>query len=69
MSYKGIINQSRTLDLAALSTVVDAIAPVIVMFEPEQIGITVVAYMAIRMGLNALAAWLRYKTTGPVGQK
>ena len=69
MTYNGLINKSRTLDLAALSTVVDAIAPVIVMFDPEQLGITVAAYMVIRMGLNALAAWLRYKTTGPVGQK
>jgi len=69
MEYKGVIKQSRTLDVAALSTVLDAVVPILVLYSPEQIGLTIPAYMALRMALNGLSAYLRLKTTGPVGEK
>lgn len=67
--YKGIIKNSRTLDLAALSQIVDAVAPIILLLSPEDLGITVVGYAAIRMAINGLQAYLRYKTTGAIGDK
>ena len=69
MEYKGVIKNSRTLDLTAFSQIIDTIAPVFVLYAPEQLGITIPAYMAIRMGLNGLSAYLRFKTTAPVGEK
>lgn len=69
MQYQGVIKKSRTLDLAALSTVLDAVAPILVLYSPEQIGLTIPAYMAVRMAINGLSAYLRLKTTGPVGEK
>jgi len=69
MSYQGLINKSRTLDLTAISQVIDVIAPIWVLYSPEQIGISVPVYIGIRMLLNGLAAYLRYETKGPVGEK
>lgn len=69
MKYRGFINKSRTHDLAALNTMVDAALPVLMAYSPEQLGITVGAYFAVRMVLNMAQAWLRYHTTGPIGQK
>ena len=69
MKYQGIIKQSRTLDLAMLSSVLDAIALGFLAYSPEQLGITIPMYAGIRVAINALQAYLRFKTTGPVGVK
>lgn len=69
MTYKGIIKKSRTLDLSMLNQMVDVVAAGVLMYEPEQLGITIPVYLAIRVGLNLLQVYLRYKTTGPVGEK
>jgi hypothetical protein len=66
---KGFIKGSRTLDLHALSTIVDGILPILVLYQPEQIGVSVPIYFAARMLLNAAGAYLRFKTTTSVGGK
>ena len=66
---QGLIKGSRTLDLHALSTMVDSVAPLIILYQPEQIGISVPIYLVLRMALNALGAYLRFKTTAPIGEK
>ncbi len=65
--YRGIIKRSRTYDLSALSQVIDTIGPVLIMYQPDQLGISIPVYMAIRLAVNGLAAYLRAKTIGPVG--
>ena len=67
--YNGIIKGSRTLDLAALSVVIDAASLGFLAYSPEQLGIAIPAYMVIRITLTAIQAYLRFKTTGPVGEK
>jgi len=69
MSYNGIIKKSRSLDLAALSQFVDAGALAILAYSPEDLGITVPTYAVVRVAINVLQAYLRFKTTGPVGDK
>ena len=49
--------------------VVDAVALGFLAYSPEQIGISIPIYAAIRMGINGLQAYLRFKTTTPVGGK
>jgi hypothetical protein len=67
MKYKGIIKKSRTYDHTAVSQMIDFALPVYILYTPEQLGLTVTTYAVIRIGLNALAGFLRHKTTGPVG--
>lgn len=69
MTYQGFIKKCRTYDLAVLNKIIDMAAATILMYTPEQIGITVPIYLVIRMGLNSLSIWLRSVTTGPVGEK
>lgn len=69
MKYNGIIKKSRTYDLTAISQMIDAAAPILIMLSPEDLGVTVLGYAIIRMLINALQAFLRHKTTGPVGDK
>ena len=69
MEYKGIIKQSRTLDLTAFATMLDAISLAFLAYSPEQLKITIPVYAVIRMILNVATAYLRFKTTGPVGEK
>lgn len=69
MSYQGIIKKSRTIDQAMLSQIVDTTLPIFLLYSPEQLGVTVPLYMGIRMAFNAWAVYLRFKTTGPVGEK
>lgn len=69
MSYRGIIMGSRTLDVVAISTMVDALALGFLAYTPEQLHITVPVYAGIRIGLNLLVAYLRFQTTTPVGEK
>lgn len=69
MKYRGLIKQSRTLDLALLSQIVDAAALGFLAYSPEALGLTVPVYAGVRIGLNVLQAVLRFQTTGPVGHK
>ena len=69
MEYNGVIKGSRTLDVAALSVVIDAASLGFLAYSPEQLGIAIPAYMALRISITALQAYLRFKTTSPVGEK
>lgn len=69
MLYQGLIKKSRTLDLAAVSQMVDAAALGFLAYQPADLGITIPVYAGIRIAVNVLQAYLRFKTTGPVGQK
>lgn len=69
MNYEGVIKKSRTLDLAALSSILDAVAPVVLILNPQDIGVTALGYAGIRMAINGLQAYLRFKTTTPIGDK
>ena len=69
MKYEGILKKSRTLDLAMLSQIVDAVGLAFLAYSPEQLGVTTLVYFVIRVGLNGLQAFLRFKTVGPVGEK
>ncbi len=69
MEYKGIIKGSRTLDVAALSVIIDAVSLGFLAYSPEQLGIAIPVYMAIRIALTAFQAYLRFKTTTAVGGK
>lgn len=69
MEYKGVIKGSRTLDVAAISVIVDAVSLAFLAYSPEQLGIAIPIYMAIRIALTSFQAYLRFKTTGPVGEK
>lgn len=64
---KGVIKGSRTLDLLAISVVLDAAAMGFLAYAPEQLGLTVPAYMMFRIVITALQAYLRFRTVGPVG--
>ena len=69
MSYEGFILRSRTLDVSALSVILDAISLAFLAYNPEQLGITIPAYAGLRMAITGLQAYLRFKTVGPVGDK
>ena len=67
MAYGGVIKKSRTLDLAAVSVIIDAVSLGFLAYSPEQLGVGIPIYMAVRILLTGVAAYLRFKTTGPVG--
>lgn len=69
MNYQGVVLKSRTLDLAMFSQIVDAVSLGFLAYSPEQLGIAIPVYAALRVGLNVTAAYLRFKTTTPVGEK
>lgn len=69
MIYKGIIKKSRTLDLAMVSSLVDAVALGFLSYDPTQLGIAVPIYATVRIVINVLQAYLRFQTTTPVGEK
>jgi len=69
MPYQGMIKQSRTLDLTAISQILDAMALSFLAYSPEQLGIGIPIYMALRTIINGLQAYLRFKTNGPVNSK
>lgn len=69
MKYQGVIKKSRTLDLAALQVVIDAGFLAFMAYSPEQLGLSVPVYFGIRVLLSAILAYLRFRTTGPVGEK
>jgi hypothetical protein len=64
----GFIKKSRTLDSVALSMMIDSLALGFLAYSPEQLGITIPLYAALRIGINILQAWLRFQTTGAVGE-
>lgn len=68
MRYDGIIKRSRTFDSIALAGTIDVIAASLILYSPEQLGLTVPVYFGIRVALGALQVWLRKDTTGPVRQ-
>lgn len=68
MKYKGIIFGSRTYDITALSGMLDAGALAFLAYAPDQLGITVPVYAVIRAAITMLQAYIRAKTTGPVGE-
>lgn len=68
MKYEGVIKKSRTFDSIALAGVIDVVAASLILYSPEQLGLTVPAYFGIRVALGVLQFWLRKDTTGPVGQ-
>lgn len=63
---QGLIKGSRTLDLVAVSSMLDAAALSFLAYSPEQIGIAVPVYAALRTVVSVAQAWLRFQTTGPV---
>ena len=67
--YQGIIKKSRTLDLQFVDTILASVLLAFMYYTPEQYGITVPVYAAIRGALIVTGVVLRYKTTGPVGDK
>jgi len=69
MAYEGIIKKSRSLDAQALSVMVDAASLGFLAYSPEQLGIGIPIYMCLRIVLTAWAAYLRFQTTTPVGEK
>lgn len=69
MAYKGVIKGSRTLDVAALAVVIDAASLGFLAYSPEQLGIALPVYMALRIAITSLQAYLRFKTTSPIGEK
>jgi hypothetical protein len=69
MKYTGVIKQSRTLDLAAVSAMFDMAALGFLAYSPEQLGLTVPIYAGIRIIITVAQVYLRFKTTGSVGEK
>ena len=69
MEYKGVIKGSRTLDVAAISVIIDAVSLAFLAYSPEQLGIAIPVYMAIRIAIAGFQAYLRFKTTSAVGEK
>lgn len=69
MEYKGVIKGSRSLDLAAISGMLDAAALSFLAYSPEQLGLAVPIYAGVRAVLTMAQFYLRFKTTGPVGEK
>jgi len=65
MTYNGIIKKSRTYDLAAFMGLLSAAQANLPMVQ-EQLGD---AYGWIMLGCSMALAFLRKKTTGPVGVK
>lgn len=69
MKYNGVVKGSRTLDLAVISGMLDAAALGFLAYSPEQLGLTVPIYAGVRILVTMAQFYLRYKTTGPVGEQ
>lgn len=69
MEYKGVIKGSRTLDLNLISGAIDAGFLVFLSYSPDQLGLTIPIYAGIRAFITVALFYLRFKTTGPVGEK
>ena len=68
MKYSGIIHKSRTLDTLAIYSFMTAMFPILDTALP-QLGLTVTHMAIYNVAMNALLWYLRYVTTGPVGDK
>lgn len=66
---RGFIKGSRTLDLKFVDTILSTCLLGFMYYTPEQYGITVPVYAAIRGTLIVFGVILRYKTTTAVGEK
>jgi hypothetical protein len=64
--YNGLIKGSKTLDLVAISAMLDAAALGFLAYSPQQLGIAVPVYAAVRILVTVLQVYLRFKTTGPI---
>ena len=64
MKYKGFINKSRTYDFAAFIAILTAVQQYVPQLELSKNVITLIG-----MGIAGMVAWLRKKSTGPVGEK
>jgi Mg2+/citrate symporter len=68
MRYQGVIKKSRTLDAAAALAFVNAVFPVLQTNLPA-FGLTTQEMAAVNIIGAAVIAFLRFRTTGPVGEK
>jgi len=64
MKYQGIIRKSRTLDTAALLGIFGAVQVTL-----PGLGLDPAISGYVNMAMAVLIAYLRHKTTGPVGEK
>ena len=67
-SYQGLIKKSRTLDAIALLALLNTMYPVLMEALPNW-GLQSSYISIINVLYMGLLAYLRYKTTGPVGVK
>lgn len=67
MTYQGLINKSRTLDALAILAMLNAVYPAVMEALPEYLKPGTISI--INVLYVGLLAYLRYKTTGPVGAK
>lgn len=65
MKYQGKIRKSRTYDYAALLAIMGAALQTLPMLQEQLSGY----YGYIFMSASVITAYLRSKTTGPVGEK
>lgn len=63
--YRGFLRSSRTYDYGALLAIFGAIQIAFPALEPYLKDFYGIAFVLA----GALVGWLRYKTTGPVGEK
>lgn len=68
MAYGGIIKRSRTLDMLAVFTVLSAVQPLAMDLLP-QFGLSPKWISLSNFLMIGLLAYLRFKTTGAVGDK
>jgi len=68
MTYQGIIKKSRTLDAVALLGICNLMFPVLQTYLP-QLGLTTQQMAVFNILGMGLMAYLRFVTTGPVGEK
>ena len=66
--YKGVIKKSRTFDALAIFTILTAVQPII-MDTLEQFAISPKWVSLTNLAMIGVLAFLRVKTTGPVGEK
>lgn len=66
--YNGVIKKSRTLDAAAVLTFCNAMFPVLQTYLPE-LGLTAKEMAVFNIVGMGVMAYLRFVTTGPVGEK
>lgn len=68
MEYQGVIKKSRTLDVLALFAVLSSMYPLL-MDALMEFGLSPKWVTVVNLSFTGLLAWLRFKTTGEVGDK